>query len=417
MSTSSSTPVLCPVCVDRALRSQLDRHHMALQETAEAKQECARRLVELRSGSEESPFNLSELVQESQVLKDRLGFLRQECGSLAVKVAAQVVKNDERQVGRTEPSAPRQKLHRLYQALCDPVDGALTNSIVHTTGLVRVARYQWAVQAFTIHRLDVGLENHDDDNRNPNRRPKGIGKIGGLPLPHAGPELYGVLPPQELISALRLVASLTCTVARCLGIDLPHPILLRPPGMNGKNRNDDLCDIVHTVKVETKEKKDHMTGRQEEKQQPVGSSSTASLMTLVGATSAWGRSAKNALLARATGALEEDVTAMPPPSMEPALVNRRLLHATCVVLSEDSKSSSLYTLSKETMLDDQFAIGLQFLQNNVVALCIRSGVPVDNLWPAEALLLNLYALWLHCQDQIVEIVYGTTGGQEKESRK
>jgi len=373
--------------------------------------------VELRAGSEESPFNLSELVQESQSLKEKLGLLRQECGSLAVKVAAQVVKNDERQAERTEPSGPRQKLHRLYQALCDPVDGALTNSIVHTTGLVSVARYQWAVQAFAIHRLDVGLENHDDDNRNPNRRPKGIGKIGGLPLPHAGPELYGFLPPQELISALRLVASLTSTVARCLGMDLPHPILLRPPGINRNNNSDSLCDIVNTVKVGTRERKDSIHSRQEDKQQPVGSSSTASLMTLVGATSAWGRSAKNALLARATGSLEVDATAIPPPSMEPSLVHRRLLHATSVVLSEDSESSSLYTLSKDTMLDDQFAIGLQFLQNNVVALCIRAGVPVDNLWPAEALLLNLYALWLYCQDQIVEVVYGNTGGQEEQAKK
>jgi len=51
--------------------------------------------------------------------------------------------------------------------------------------------------------------------------------------------------------------------------------------------------------------------------------------------------------------------------------------------------------------EDQFSIGLQLLQNNVVALCIRAGVPVEELWPAEAILLNLYSLWVYCQSQIM----------------
>jgi len=48
---------------------------------------------------------------------------------------------------------------------------------------------------------------------------------------------------------------------------------------------------------------------------------------------------------------------------------------------------------------DEFAIGLQLLQNNVIALCIRAGVPVSQLWPAEALLLNLHELLVFCQEQ------------------
>jgi hypothetical protein len=40
------------------------------------------------------------------------------------------------------------------------------------------------------------------------------------------------------------------------------------------------------------------------------------------------------------------------------------------------------------------------LQNNIVALCIRAGVPVTALWPAEAVLLNLHALQVYCREQL-----------------
>jgi hypothetical protein len=48
---------------------------------------------------------------------------------------------------------------------------------------------------------------------------------------------------------------------------------------------------------------------------------------------------------------------------------------------------------------DEFAIALQLLQNNIVALCIRAGAPVTQLWPAEAVLLNLHVLNEFCQQQ------------------
>jgi hypothetical protein len=47
--------------------------------------------------------------------------------------------------------------------------------------------------------------------------------------------------------------------------------------------------------------------------------------------------------------------------------------------------------------EERFAIGLQLLQNDIVALCIRAGVDVSQLWPAESVLLNLHSLWRHCQ--------------------
>ena len=49
---------------------------------------------------------------------------------------------------------------------------------------------------------------------------------------------------------------------------------------------------------------------------------------------------------------------------------------------------------------DKFTIGLQLLQNNIIALSIQAGVPVANLWPAEAMLLNLFSLKLYCLNQI-----------------
>ena len=49
---------------------------------------------------------------------------------------------------------------------------------------------------------------------------------------------------------------------------------------------------------------------------------------------------------------------------------------------------------------DEFATGLQLLQNDVVSLCIAAGVPVADMWPAEALLLNLNALRVHLVQEL-----------------
>ena len=273
-----------------------------------------------------------------------------------------------------------------------------------------------------------------------------IGKIGGLPLPHAGPELYGVLPPRELQSALRLVASVTCTVARCLGIVLPHTILLKP--------NDYVCDIADTVSEEAVKQKANETSeksqqqqQQSDQQQPIGSSSTSSIYSLMDG-SYWKNSAKKVAknaLARATGQVttstgiggekkrlssiggnggnvggggeQQSVVVgsshITPPSLDTSQLSIRIHHATAAVVAEDqavdaggsgnvtpSSSSSKYSLSADGMNQQDFAIALQLLQNNVIALCIRAGVPVSKLWPAEAMLLNLHALDLFIQQQI-----------------
>jgi hypothetical protein len=85
--------------------------------------------------------------------------------------------------------------------------------------------------------------------------------------------------------------------------------------------------------------------------------------------------------------------------MDRDAVVERLQHARHAVLAEnESRNSCNYVLSASN--PDEFAIGLQLLQNDVVALCIRAGVLIEDLWPAEALLLNLQALFKYSKKQV-----------------
>jgi hypothetical protein len=262
------------------------------------------------------------------------------------------------------------------------------------------------------------------------RRARGIAKIAGLPLPNAGPELYGVLPPKELQSALRLVAMVTSTLARCLGIVLPHPILLTlGTGSSGDITDtvsdEEICQRRHLVVGSTGRgpvSEDIATAHQYHSQNhshfssagsggissnsghaPVGSSSTSSLLSMMDG-SYWTTKAKKAL-AKATG---QQPVEKPPqntvisPSTDATIVAQRLQYATSAILADDttvSANSSKFSLSTDVMNEDEFAIALQLLQNDVITLCIRAGVPVSKLWPAEAMLLNLHELDNFCQQQ------------------
>ena len=420
--TANSDPILrCPACVHQYLKPHIERHEQAQVHHARARQLCAQRL------RQDPKARLSELQCESQRLRDRLSLLRKECADMAVRVASQAVENDERREA-LDPSAEIHRVHlsRLENSL---LDGAITNAIVLGTSQVRALRYQWARKALAMHRLDIDPEDANDsrisplqsrrrqrhqqqqqDQRQPlplqQRRARGIGKIGGLPLPNAGPELYGVLPPRELQSALRLVASLTSTVARCLGIILPHPILLTPDGLTGDITEtvSDLALKAHEeveVAQETQQQRQQLQQPQAQ-QQTFGFSSTSSLMSFMDGS--WKRSAKNAI----KQAMGQHVIATSanntfiPPSMDAALVTKRLHHATAAVLAEDdSPTSSKFALSAEVMHQEGFAVALQLLQNDVIVLCIRAGVPVNHLWPAEAMLLNLHALDTYCAKQTI----------------
>jgi hypothetical protein len=442
----------CAVCVQRTLQPHLDRHAQAIADRDQARDDCARQLDALPDHN-----RLAAAEAESQRLRDRLMALRKQCAERAVRVASQAVENDwHREATQLALSAggieePQQQLQRLEQSL---LQGSLHHALDVASQQVRVLRFQWARKALAMHRLDIDPNDvklttlqQRETSKSPirgqlstPRRARGIGKIGGLPLPHAGPELYGVLPPKELQSALRLVASVTCTVARCLGIVLPHPILLTPT--TGGSTMGDITDTVSDHELQRRLRESHhatslvddgthqspgprtmpSTSRSIPHDTPhqAPSSVSGSIMSLVD-TSYWKRSAKKAL-ARATGhttsssspssfsvpstmtsnssSSSASSSSFVPPSMDSSQLSLRIHHATAAVLAEDSNpSSSKFALSAEVMHQDDFAIALQLLQNNVIVLCIRAGVPVSKLWPAEAVLLNLYQLDQYCQEQ------------------
>jgi hypothetical protein len=472
-SASAWTTVLCSHCVRCVLRDAHERRSQAVQRHDTVQRECARTFdTSVIKG------NLSQLQFELEQAGNRLAFLRTECATAAIDVATAAVQNEERRakipaVALAANTAPpiaatvtlrqRQQLERLQAAIQDE---AMMTSIKDAQSQVRRLRWQWALQAFAMHRLDVEEPVCSSEtskkttsttrtrttaagsattttttkmaatssNNKSRKQARGIGKIGGLPLPHAGPELYGVLPPNELQSALRLTSSVTASVARCLGIILPHPILLQA----GETPVRDIVEMVqqqqqqqqspngNTRDAYSMDKGDSSLPRQQQQQQqqhqqPLSestaaflSSSTASLASLMGQT------AKKAI-ARATGQqlLEETVAQVAiPTSMEPAIVQQRLHHAVAAVLAEANTNANnttttsaavgvntltpttRYALSAAAAASEEFAIALQLLQNNIVVLCIRAGVPVTALWPAEAVLLNLHALQVYCREQL-----------------
>lgn len=429
-SSATCADLKCPACVKQALQPHLERNEQAKRDHLKAKEDCARELSQLQKH-----HRLAELQSESRRLREQLQQLKANCGTMAVRVASQAVENDSKQ----ESSSFSHNIEQHHFLLTRLEDGLLHTSMQHAihtaTHQVRVLRFQWARKALAMHRLDIDPEDvlhkqpverqsQKQSQQIPLRRARGIGKIGGLPLPHAGPELYGVLPPRELQSALRLVASVTWTVARSLGIVLPHPIMLVPNASAGDITNIDKQPV--TIKP---------TKQQLPPTQPQDiASSATSLLSSVSSSATWllRKGAKKAY-AKATGQSSSRSTSStgsaPPspygnafansaaspttsnpylqkqhflsPSTDSHRVSQRIHHATAAVIRDDTSSTaSEFALSP--LLgdkDDEFAIALQLLQNNVICLCIRAGVPVAQLWPAEAVLLNLYALDRYCEQQ------------------
>jgi Vacuolar sorting 38 and autophagy-related subunit 14 len=439
-SSMGDSTLRCSVCVQKILKPYLERHERALHECQRAKAECRRKLTEIDDPTQ----RLTDLQAESQHLRDQLTVVRKACGDMAVRVASIAVENDNHRENMGN-SMDRQQvdLRRLEESL---LEGSMMSAIHQATNQVRILRFQWARKVLSMHRLDIDPEDIKltpvqkrrqfvQPEQQLQRRARGIAKIAGLPLPNAGPELYGVLPPRELQSALRLVAMVTSTVACCLGIVLPHPILL-------SMSNGPSGDITDTVSEELLLQRRRQMGGQGDggrhpsrwgdvgSDQPyyqnlgnpfttsgnglssnthtqAGSSSTTSLLSMMDG-SYWTTKAKKAL-AKATGQQTVEKTPLPsqtntfiPPSTDATIVAQRLSHATAAILADDatiSNNSSKFSLSTESMHADEFAIALQLLQNNVIVLCIRAGVPVAKLWPAEAMLLNLHELDQYCLRQ------------------
>ncbi|VEU45160.1 unnamed protein product [Pseudo-nitzschia multistriata] len=448
------TTLRCSVCVQNLLRSSVQRHRQALQQHAIAKKECERELASI-------PRNrIPELQAESQRLREKSAALRKECGEMAVKIAHVALENDTLRETMAVDSSPLERqrldLERLENGL---LEGSLEQAIETATRQVRFLRFQWAQKVFAMHRLQIDPDHikltplqkrhqKTKPGQQLQRRARGIPKISGLPLPNAGPELYGFLPPRELQSALRIVATVTSTVARCLGIVLPHRVLL-----TFNTSDSSVGDIADTVTED--DLRERNAARSQKPQtgyhqgedtprhdsyfsnypnqvrgtsnsggyrtaQPVASSSTASLYSMMD-TSYFYKKAKKAL-AKATGqrptstgsnsnnARGRPGTATIERSFDATIVAQRLNHATAAILNDvdttaeaannKNSSASKFALSTKAMHQgDDFAIALQLLQNNVLTLCIRAGVPVSKLWPAEAMLLNLHELDKFCQQQ------------------
>lgn len=129
--------------------------------------------------------------------------------------------------------------------------GGLRDALVSGTKQIQSTRFHFALRAFEMHRIEVGEEYTNEATNRNGTHASGVGKIGGLPLPHAGPALYGVLPQGMLASSLRLVASLTNLLASCLGVVLPHPILVcsKECGRCGKvyNYGGDVINTLNDV--------------------------------------------------------------------------------------------------------------------------------------------------------------------------
>lgn len=262
-STQQPQKLMCQPCASRRLSTQIAQYRSAKSRHDVERVECHRRLSETRllcrpttsddddglDGNESSstrrvlpdPNQINEQVSR---LKDQLDALRSQSNGLAVRLTAKTMENDEREEALQTNSAKvhlaQERLNRMRQCLLDEGlgveegtrmgGGVLRDALISGTQEIQSLRFHFACQVFDMHRLDVGeLYSNSKDGEAKicnNEGATGVGKIGGLPLPHAGPVLYGVIPPVLLASSLRLVASLTQLVARCLGVVLPHPILV-----------------------------------------------------------------------------------------------------------------------------------------------------------------------------------------------
>ena len=536
--TSHGNRLSCRFCTARNLSSKIKRHADAQQTHQRKKKESQLRLLETRllpadeldEGGDDDAQNLrndvngvstsiskrrplpdpNQINQQVTHLKERLDSLRSQSNDLAVKVTAKTMENDERQsnlelhsqkvilaqerlnsmknclVFQADESMNSRDENKLYDN--DSVgDGRLRDALDHGRHQIQSLRFQFALRVFDMHRIDVGDEYTNGNKGKMNKdNATGVGKIGGLPLPHAGPALYGVLPQGVLASSLRLVATLTNLVSRCLGVVLPHPILVcaRECSKCGAVYNFG-GDVIDTISLDDIDIDDGFSDDaqisicnaccQEGSNQRGGAasvsktkvthaklpaantttrSSKSSLISIVGASarkamaltaSATSRAMSNAQhLAYPSGASSDAKSLQGTPSnlisTSPSIITKRINHASFAVLAESYESGATeYILNPPRLKEDggnnegkilpsvnetdtscsnsqsqlfsnredfhsaeeRFSIGVQLLQNDVIALCFRAGVDVSKLWPAESVLLNLHALLEHCQAQMV----------------
>ena len=531
--------LLCHFCAADHLSSKIARYSSAKKNHLQKKRECQLRLLETRllpagdcGGDGEVPENFigdvfshekskrcplpdpNQINKQVIYLKKRLDMLRRQSNDLAVRVTARTMENEEREANLVLHSKKvilaQERLDRMNHYLLsqsedsirsqgqkkcmddmkgDVVgDGRLRDALDYGRHQIQSLRFQCALRVFDMHRIDVGEEYSNQskciDTKKMNKdNASGVGKIGGLPLPHAGPALYGVLPQGVLASSLRLVATLTNLVARCLGVVLPHPILVCGTECHkcgelysfgsdvideivlddndiseglGNNLFPSLCNSCCEVDTSSssRNQKRAAPGLKSKVSHSKLSSSTAtpsktSLVSFVGA-SAWKAMAfTSSATSRAitnkqhvaypfgTSTItkaSEQATPSQLMSRSPSIITNRINHASFAVLAESNEQGATeYVLNPPRLKEDggndegktfspiieadvfsnvqsqlfsnredfhsaeeRFSIGVQLLQNDVIALCFRAGVDVSNLWPAESVLLNLNALLEHC---------------------
>jgi hypothetical protein len=517
----------CRSCAARQLSSKIARYSSAKQKHLQKKRDCQLRLMQTRLGGDDGgdednddKFALehskrkslpdpNQINQEVLSLKERLAILRSQSNDLAVCVTAKTMENDEREaklqvesskiflaqerIGTMKHCLLLQSEHNINTQEGKQImggnndDGRLRDALDYGRHQIQSQRFQFALQVFDMHRIDVGEEYTNQRKGNGEKKmnlPTGVGKIGGLPLPHAGPALYGVLPQEVLASSLRLVASLTNLVARCLGVVLPHPILVCAMECvkcgefydfggdvvdatyfdDGNEGEEWLCDDSYpyhslcntcyqndVTASNSKDQRGFTPGLKSKVSHAKFSSpsnstkSNKSLMSFVGASA---RKAM-ALTASATSRAMSNKEPMTYPSGEsttntkasekitsPSAVKKRINHASFAVLAESYEPGATeYVLNPPRLKEDgneektltrtnedevlnnsqsqlfanredfrpaeeRFSIGVQLLQNDVIALCFRAGVDVTKLWPTESVLLNLHALLEQCMSVV-----------------
>lgn len=488
-------PYYCYSCLQKILGEKIASCKETLSQRNEAKQDCANHLLELKDDEESSSSFLSlsskiEYYQDHMKLQvEKLSALREECASKTISLASLSLQNSNRSVVIEQQ---QERIYRLQHQLYMLRNCILYQDISSLSGVndhhvkdVKEKRFQLAVQAFQMHRLDVGEEysrlsmkdllrlaeldgvtTSNEENARFKRLvkekvPSGIGSIFGLSMPHRGPsDFYGIIPHDVLTSSLRYITSLTNIVARCLGIDLPHPIILNAPSYRDKQSFfRDTADIVQSVpsnqvlnastrgnQMTLMSDLDHLTSKlsMDEKANAldstmakstlapqhmlsengkVTSSSTASLLSLVGSSSNLISRAAHRALDKMKGTNHDALHHAQYHSHDKhhrdrseaqrvdksALLEVKLQYASYAVLYEsnildgDPRNHPVkYELKPPLngVEDESYSTGLQLLQNDIIALAIRAGVPVAMLWPAEAMLLNLHSLYLFCQSQL-----------------
>lgn len=449
------------------------------------------------SNLQDTTTTAAELKVQVDQMRQKLSNLVQICNSTAVECDKMSVIQDVRASFLSQCYDKLRKtqsdFHTFYESEHDGgILPSLSIALHDTFTMSKISRFQLALQAFRMHRIDVGNDNSNTPKQQ-SQQPRGIGKIAGLPLPHAGPVLYSCLPPEVLTSALRLVASLTHTLSRILGITLPHPILLHTPINSSNNTTithsqywNHHCDIA-SIPLEDIRQKDgpNIISRNNKTEivrmpappgvPPLGqndshyatavklddSETVSNSSSLLPSSSlSWGKedthaawSVRRSITKAATGAISRaGKLLIPMPSSSPLndhsvnvktssnhhatpisegrltspllrmdshAIQQRIRYGTATFIQESScdvgglktisgqerkpqhRQATEYELSATTSNNsEEFTIGLQLLQNDIVALCVHSGVPISTLWPAEAILLNLNALRVYCGSQV-----------------